>query len=137
MRRSYRRGVVVDSRSGQVPRSRDRPPDVEELHPAGFRTPSRASVTTAEIAERAAQLIAGGPSAATARQAVATIRAIFEHAIADDRVARNTVAKVEALQGSAAREGQAMTGAEVWALADACREPLSDVVVVLAYTGLR
>ena len=88
-------------------------------------------------AEWAAQLVAGGLSAATARRAVSTMRSIFEHAIADDRVAKNPAAKVKALRGSATREGQALTEAEVWALADACRGPLSDVVVVLAYTGLR
>ena len=95
------------------------------------------SVTTAEIAEWAAQLVARGLSAATARRAVSTIRSIFEHAIADDRVAKNPAAKVKPLRGSQTREGQALTEAEVLALADACRGPLSDVVVVLAYTGLR
>nr|MDQ6949212.1 tyrosine-type recombinase/integrase [Actinomycetota bacterium] len=102
-----------------------------------FGRRSVASLTSAEIAEWAAQLIAGGRSPATSRRALSTLRSILGHAIADERIVRNPAARVKALRGGVTREGQALTEVEVAALAAACRGPMSDIVILLAYTGLR
>lgn len=106
------------------------------IAPAFGRRPV-ASLTTAELSEWAAQIVASGRSPATARRALSTLRSILGHALADERIVRNPAARVKALRGGVTREGQALTEVEVSALASACRGPLSDVVILLAYTGLR
>lgn len=95
------------------------------------------SVTSAEIAEWAAQLISQGLSPATASRALATFRSILDHGVADQRLIRNVASAVRPPRGAAAREGQALTVDEVEQLALACAGRYGEVVVVLAHTGLR
>ncbi len=96
-----------------------------------------ASITTAEVSEWAAQLVAVGKAPATARRALATFRGILDHAIADERLTRNVARAAKAPRGQNAREGLSLTLDEVEELASACRGRYRDVVVVLAHTGLR
>ena len=102
-----------------------------------FGTRTVASITAAEVSEWAAQLVASGLSAGTARRALATFRGILGHAVADDRLIRNVAAAAKQPRGGAVREGQALTFAEVEALTAACRGRYADLVMVLAFTGLR
>jgi len=97
-----------------------------------------ATITTAEVSEWQAGLVASGLAPSTARRALAVIRAILDHAVADDRLTRNVARAVRPPRGgTAARDGVALTLEEVEALAVACTGPLSDVVLMLGYTGLR
>jgi hypothetical protein len=48
-----------------------------------------ATITTAEVSEWQAGLVASGLAPSTARRALAVIRAILDHAVADDRLTRN------------------------------------------------
>src|SRR5690348_13226273 len=95
------------------------------------------SVTTAEVSEWLATLLARGLAPSTARRALAVIRGILDHAVADDRLARNVARGVRPPRGTGVREGIALSLVELEALAAACQGPLSDVVLVLGYTGLR
>jgi integrase len=96
-----------------------------------------ASITSAEVAEWAAQIVAGGLKAGTAKRALSTFRSILDHAVADERLVRNVAAQAKAPKGRQKREGQALTGDQVDALAAACRGRWADAVVVLAHTGMR
>ena len=95
------------------------------------------SITSAQISEWAAELVTAGKSPATAKRALSTLRSILDHAVADERVVRNAAATAKVPIGRASREGQALTEQEVFDLAEACRGPYGELVVVLAYTGLR
>jgi integrase len=96
-----------------------------------------ASITGAEVASWLGGVVASGSAPASARRALATLRLILAHAVDDQRVTRNVAAAVRAPRGGARREGRALTMTEIRALHSACRGPLADVVVVLAFTGLR
>jgi hypothetical protein len=110
-RRSIALSLVAESwlltRDGVKRRTRetDRAVWQQYIKPSFGKRPV-ASITTAEIAEWTAQIVAGGRSSATARRALSTFRSILEHAVADERIARNAAAKVKALRGGLAREGQ-------------------------------
>lgn len=95
------------------------------------------SITTAEVSEWAARLVASGRSPATVKRSLATLRSILSHAQADDRLLRNVAQNAVVPKGRDRREGQALTWAELVALAAACRAPDNDVVVFLGNTGLR
>ena len=95
------------------------------------------TLTAAEVAEWVAQLIGDGRSAATARRGLATLRAVLDHAIADNRLTRNVARLAKAPRGGNKREGQGLAQDELHALASACRGDLGEVVLVLGYTGLR
>jgi integrase len=102
-----------------------------------FENRAIGSITTAEVAEWLASLLDRGLAPSTARRALTVVRGILDHAIADDRLSRNVARSVRPPRGAAARDGVALTLDEVEALAAACHGPLSDVVLVLGYTGLR
>jgi integrase len=95
------------------------------------------SITTAEVTEWLANLLASGLAPSTARRALAVIRGILDHAVADERLSRNVARAVRPPRSTGVREGIALTIDEVEALATACHGPLSDVVLILGYTGLR
>lgn len=96
-----------------------------------------ASITAAEVSSWVGGLVAAGRAQSTAARALATLRSILDHAVADGRVAQNVAAAVRPPRGRARREGQALTRSEVHALASACRGKYGDVVLVLALAGLR
>ena len=102
-----------------------------------FGTRRIATITTAEISEWAGALVAGGKSAATSRRALATLRGILSHAVADERLIRNAAASAIRPRGGAVREGQVIEPVEVRKLAAACAGKYADVVTLLAYTGMR
>lgn len=95
------------------------------------------TLATAEVSEWVAQLIGDGRSAATARRGLATLRAVLDHAIADNRLTKNVARLAKAPRGGNQREGQALALDELYALTSACRGELREVVLVLGYTGLR
>lgn len=95
------------------------------------------TLTTAEVAEWLAQLMGDGRSAATARRGLATLRAILDHAVADNRLARNVARLAKAPRGGSKREGLGLSQEELHALAAACRDELGEIVLVLGYSGLR
>ena len=102
-----------------------------------FATRPIGTITTAEISEWVGQLIRDGRSAGTTRRALATLRAVLDHAMADDRLTRNVARLVNQPRGGVQREGQGLTIEELHALAQACSGPWSDVVLLLGYNGLR
>jgi Phage integrase central domain len=85
------------------------------------------SITTAEVTEWLANLLASGLAPSTARRALAVIREILDHAVADERLSRNVARAVRPPRGTGVREAIALTIDEVEALATACHGPLSDV----------
>ena len=96
-----------------------------------------ASLTTAGVATWVGGLVDAGSAPSSATRALATLRLILNHAVADERVTRNVAAQVKAPRAGARREGRAITMAEVNALVEACAGPQAELVVVLALTGLR
>jgi integrase len=116
--------------------------ETDELAWKNYIAPSLAArpvgaLTSAEIAEWVAALQTQGRSAGTARRALATLRAILDHAIADNRLSRNVARPVRPPHSGKRREGQGLTADDVDSLAVACKGPSGDVVTVLGYTGLR
>ncbi|MGH3099096.1 MAG: tyrosine-type recombinase/integrase, partial [Streptosporangiales bacterium] len=96
-----------------------------------------ASITPAEVSTWVGGMVASGKAPATATRALATLRSILDHAVADGRVTHNVASAVKAPRRQARREGRALTDEEVHALTAACQGSYGDVVLVLAYTGLR
>lgn len=97
-----------------------------------------ASITTSEISIWVGQLTDRGLARSTVSRTLATLRLIFAFAVDDRRIVTNPVAKVRAPAGAKARrEGQMLVMSELLALAEACRSPYRDVVMVLGLQGLR
>lgn len=96
-----------------------------------------ALITVAEVATWSGGVLSAGAAPLSARRALATFRLILAHAVADERVTRNVAAAVRSPRGRARREGRALTISEVRALRVACAGRYGDLVVVLAFTGLR
>lgn len=153
--RRLRLGEWIDPRRGQVPlaqvavswletrstvKRRTRETDAAvwrryiEPHFGGWPV---ASVTVAEVATWLGGVLSAGAAPSSARRALATFRLILAHAVADERVTRNVAAAVRSPRGGARREGRALTVGEVRALREACAGRYGDLVVVLAFTGLR
>lgn len=83
-------------------------------------------------------LVARGLAPSTATRALATLRSILAFAVADGRIQQNVAASVRRpTSGRSRREGHALTLGEVRSLTAACKGPYSDLVPVLALTGLR
>ncbi len=128
----------LDARGGVKRRTRETDESNWRVHiePAFGKRPL-SSITTAEVSEWAGRLVNDGRSPATAKRALATLRSILSHAMADQRLVRNVAMTATVPKGRERREGQALTWDELDALVDACRAPDHDVVAFLAHTGLR
>ncbi len=154
--RRLRLGEWIDPRRGRVPLStvatdwlstreavkrRTRESDTAAwrnyVEPRFGRWPV-ASITSAEVSAWLGGLIASGRAPATAARALATLRSILSHAVADARITANVAAAVKIPSGGRSRrEGQALTVVQLHALVEACRAPYSDLVLVLGLCGLR
>lgn len=153
--RRLRRGEWVDPQRGKVTLAfvadswlqtrmsvKRRTRETDELNWRAYIAPKLgqraiSSLTTAEVSEWAASLVADGKAASTAKRALATLRSVLAHAVADDRLIRNVASTATAPRGRDRREGQALTLAEVENLARAARGPYADMIVILAHTGIR
>jgi integrase len=96
-----------------------------------------ASITSADVARWMGSLGAEGAARSTVRRALAVLRAILGHAVADRMISSSPASVVRAPRGGARREGRALTVAElerfIVSLPDEFRVP----VACLALTGLR
>lgn len=95
------------------------------------------SLTTAEIAAWVGSLVQQGAAPASATRALATLRLILGHAVADERLTRNVAMAVKAPRRGARREGRALTLHQVQRLFDLCSRPYNDLVLMLALSGWR
>lgn len=96
-----------------------------------------ASLTAAEVQSWVAGLVTRGLTASTATRALAVLRGILAHAVADDRLTRNVASEVKPPRASKRREGRALTLDEARALYVACKGQYAELVLVLALTGMR
>jgi len=94
-------------------------------------------VTEAEVAAWLGDLAARDVAPATRRRALAVLRGVMAHAVADRRIVVSPAAAVKAPRGGTRREGQALTPDQVLRLLaelpKGCRPP----VLFMALTGLR
>ena len=155
-RRRLRLGEWTDPRRGQVPLSdvavdwlssrglvKRRTRESDESNWRNYVRPRFgnwpvAAITAAEVSAWVGGLVDRGLAPATATRALATLRSVLAFAVADGRVSHNVAAAARRpTSGRVRREGQALTLAELRALAAACSGPYRDVVPVLALAGLR
>ena len=96
-----------------------------------------ARITAAEITEWLGRLADRGVAPSTRRRALAVLRGILAHAVADRRLRVSPAVGVKAPNGGVRREGIALTTEEVHRLLaelpDECRPP----VILMAITGIR
>ena len=97
-----------------------------------------ASLTQAEVTEWIGALVTGrGLAPATVTRALATLRGVLDHAVADERITRNVAAKVRAPRRRSVHEPKALTVEQLRVLAGALAERDGDLVLFLGLTGLR
>jgi Phage integrase, N-terminal SAM-like domain len=90
------------------------------------------SITTAEVSSWVGGLVAKGLAPATATRALAALRSLLSHAVADGRVTTNVATSVKAPSvGRARREGHALTVPQLRQLAEECTGPYAELVLVL------
>lgn len=154
--RKLRLGVWLDPKRGRVPlsaigvdwmesrssikrKSREAEEIVWRLHIAPrFGNSPVGSITPAEIASWVGALVSSGLAPSTAARYLRVFRSILGYAVADGRVPANAAASVKPPSaGHARREGQYLERDELEALAEACKEPYADVVLILGLAGLR
>jgi integrase len=96
-----------------------------------------AKVTPADVSGWLGELAGRQVAPATRRRALAVLRGIFAHAVADQRIRTSPTVGVKGPRGGARREGQALTdeqlGRLLAELPEHCRPPL----IALATTGMR
>jgi integrase len=155
-RRRLRSGEWLDPRRGHVPLK-----DIAELWLASRQAVKRrtwetdrgvwqnyiaprwanwpvSSITSAEVAAWLGQLLKRGLARSTVTRALAALRSLLDFAVADGRVTLNVAASVRTPAGGRARrEGQALATDELVALVAACRGRYAELVLVLAFQGLR
>ncbi len=154
--RRLRRGEWVDPRRGMVPlrvvaeawlqsrsTQKQRTQDTDRGNWRRYIEPRFgdrpvASVTQAEVSEWIGALVTGqGLAPATVTRALATLRGVIDHGVADERITRNVAAKVRAPHRRSVHEPKALTVEQLRALADALGERDGDLVLFLGLTGLR
>jgi len=95
------------------------------------------SVTPAEIAAWLGDLAGRDITPSTRRRALAVMRGIFAHAVADKRLNNSPVAVVKAPKGGVRREGRALTFEELDRLISELDPYCRPAALALATTGMR
>lgn len=154
--RRLRRGEWVDPKRGKVPlrvvgdawlasrsTQKQRTQDTDRGNWRRYIEPrfgSRpvASITQAEVTEWIGTLVTlNGLATATVTRALATLRGVLDHAVADERITRNVAAKVRPPRRRSMREPKALTVEQLRVLAGGFSGQDADVVLFLGLTGLR
>lgn len=96
-----------------------------------------AKVTPADVAEWLGDLAGRDVAPSTRRRALAVMRGIFAHAVADRRINTSPAAGVKPPKGGVRREGKALTDAELIRLLAELPEHCRPPTLALAITGMR
>ena len=95
------------------------------------------TITSGDVARWLGEVAAQGAAASTIRRALAVLRGVLAHAVADRLIPDSPAVSVRAPQGGARREGKALTSVELQRLLRALPEEFVAPVAFLALTGLR
>jgi len=97
-----------------------------------------ASISAAEVSSWLGALTQSGVSPSSVHRYLYTLRSILNYAVADGRITTNVAASVKPpTRARNRREAQFLTIEQLQELAEACRGPYADVVLVLGLAGLR
>jgi integrase len=126
------------SRAGVAARTKD----TEAWHYARWVAPTFArravaSITTADVARWLGSIAVDGAAPSTTRRALAVLRGVFAHAVADRRIAVSPAVTVRAPRGGMRREGRALTHRELERLLATVPPEFVVPVACLALSGMR
>jgi integrase len=96
-----------------------------------------ASITTADVARWLGDMASHGAAPSTTRRALAVLRGVLSHAVADRRIAASPAVTIRAPRGGARREGKALTARELQRLLSTVPREFIVPVACLALSGLR
>lgn len=126
------------SRAGVAARTQD----TEAWHYARWVAPTFgrrpiASITPADVARWLGTIASQGAAPSTTRRALAVLRGVLAHAVADRRIAVSPAVAVRAPRGGSRREGKALTRRELERLLACVPTEFVVPVACLALSGLR
>jgi integrase len=128
----------LSSRSNVAPLTQGTDKRMYRQHIApSFGKRALTGITAAEITEWLGRLADRGVAPSTRRRALAVLRGILAHAVADRRLRVSPAIGVKAPRGGARREGIALTVEEVGRLLVELPEECRPPVILMAITGIR